>query len=181
MADRVALIVTGTRQDLRKADRETIRAALLSFVEERGGYPKVVIHGSCPTGVDAFVHSRFRAPMLRMPADWNRHGQAAGHESRWASSVGSGDVLGDEGRARGYWQQWGLEEGASLEEQASRALSLLRYHARRCREPGLTTAASVRAGVSGYATGGRLCRWVGAEKRVHTWRRYLARTGGANG
>ena len=78
MADRVALIVTGTRQDLSRADREIIRRTLLAFVEERGGYPKIVIHGACKTGVDAFVHSRFRAPMLRMPADWHRHGQAAG-------------------------------------------------------------------------------------------------------
>lgn len=100
------------------------------------------------------------------------------HESRWASSVGSGDVLGDEGRARGYWQQWGLDESASLDEQASRALMLLRYHARRCGGPGLATVASVRAGVSGYATGGRLCRWSGAEKRVRTWRSVVARLGG---
>ncbi len=78
MADRVALIVTGTHHDLSRADRETIRKALLVFVGEHGGYPKVVIHGACKTGVEAFVHSRFRAPMLRVPADWHRHGQAAG-------------------------------------------------------------------------------------------------------
>src|SRR5690606_18262106 len=99
-------------------------------------------------------------------------------ESRWSSAVGAGDHLGDEGRARGYWQQWGLDESASLDEQASRALMLLRYHARRCGGPGLATVASVRAGVSGYATGGRLCRWSGAEKRVRTWRSVVARLGG---
>src|SRR5690606_3659735 len=102
-------------------------------------------------------------------------------ESRWSSAVGAGDHLGDEGRARGYWQQWGLTEDATLEHQADRAIRLLRYHARRCGAPGLASSTSVRAAVSGYATGGRLCRWSGAEKRVHTWRRYLARTGGANG
>jgi len=98
-------------------------------------------------------------------------------ESRWSSAVGSGEVRGDDGRAAGYWQQWGLYDGASMEEQAARAVSLLRFHARRCRQPGLTTPASVRAAVSGYATG-RLCRWVGADKRVRTWRGYLARMGG---
>ena len=102
-------------------------------------------------------------------------------ESRWSSAVGAGDHLGDEGRARGYWQQWGLTEDATLEHQADRAIRLLRYHARRCGAPGLASGTSVRAAVSGYATGGRLCRWSGAEKRVQTWRRYLARTGGANG
>src|SRR5690606_28136633 len=46
------------------------------------------------------------------------------HESRWSSAVGAGDHLGDEGRARGYWQQWGLTEDATLEHQADRAIRL---------------------------------------------------------
>lgn len=101
-------------------------------------------------------------------------------ESRWSSAVGAGDHLGDEGRARGYWQQWGLTEDATLEHQADRAIRLLRYHARRCGAPGLASGTSVRAAVSGYATGGRLCRWVGAEARVRSWRAALVRMGGAS-
>ena len=80
MPDRLALIITGTRQKLTKADRDTIRAALTAFVAEHGR-PKVVIHGDCKTGVDAFVNSRFQAPMLRVPADWIKWREAENVEA----------------------------------------------------------------------------------------------------
>ena len=107
-------------------------------------------------------------------------------ESRWASYVqfdapkchGENHPACDHGRAFGPWQGWRMSRTETLDEQAARALSLLRYHARRCGEPGLATPASVRAGVSGYATGGRVCRWPGAEKRVRTWRSVVGRLGG---
>lgn len=107
-------------------------------------------------------------------------------ESRWAAYVqldeprcsGSDHPACDHGRAFGPWQAWGMSRAETVDEQAVRALSLLRYHARRCGRPGLATATSVRAGVSGYATGGRLCRWRGAESRVRTWRSVVARLGG---
>lgn len=98
-------------------------------------------------------------------------------ESRWAAHVGSGAVRGDDGRAAGYWQQWGLDDETGLDGHAERALMLLRYHARRCGRPGLATLASVHAAVSGYATGSK-CSWSGARKRVRTWRSVVARLGG---
>lgn len=112
----------------------------------------------------------------------------AWHESRFASYVDLDlpqcrdgvEGVCDAGRAWSIYQLHGQDRTGDRYYAADVAIRMLRYHADRCGHPGLTTAASVRAGVSGYATGGRLCRWVGAEKRVQTWRRYLARMGGVS-
>lgn len=74
------VIVTGSRS---WTDRETIWNALdACHIEARElGQPLLVIHGACPTGADH--HADHWAidrgvPVERFPADWDRHGPAAG-------------------------------------------------------------------------------------------------------
>lgn len=108
------------------------------------------------------------------------------HESRWATFVHldlprcaeGHQGWCDHGRAWSPWQLHGTDRSHDMSWAAARAIALLRYYARRCGAPGLTTNRSVKAGLSGYATGGRLCLWRGADERVRTWRRYLERMGG---
>lgn len=95
------------------------------------------------------------------------------HESRWASSVCSGDRLGDEGRAHGCWQSWDPDRSDGVRGQARRAVEHLRRAAGYCRARGTPWALGA---VSLYATG-RHCRWSGAEARVATWRQHLRRMG----
>lgn len=71
------ILVAGSRS---WKDRETIRAAL---ERARGmlGDETVLVHGACPTGADAIASRIWRSwglPVEAHPADWARHGRAAG-------------------------------------------------------------------------------------------------------
>lgn len=107
------------------------------------------------------------------------------HESQWAAFVHldlprcSEGHKGwcDSGRAFSPWQLHGTTRTEDMAWAAAKALAHLRYQAKRCKRPDLTTDAGVRAAISGYATGGKMCSWKGAGERVQTWRRVLAAMG----
>lgn len=81
-------IVTGSRIYPNEAD---VWDALSMVVAERlgPGDTLTVVHGDCPTGADRFAHNwcaaqdamtytSYRVVEERYPADWDRHGKAAG-------------------------------------------------------------------------------------------------------
>lgn len=74
------VLVTGSRH---WTDAATVRAALTT-AWRRHGRPITVVHGACPTGADhiadtwATEHHLAGITVERWPADWNRHGRAAG-------------------------------------------------------------------------------------------------------
>jgi hypothetical protein len=84
------VLVTGSRT---WADRDTVHAALASAVYQH--LPAVIVHGACPKGADAMASAwarRFAHLDIaeeRHPADWGRHGKAAGFR-RNAEMVGLG-------------------------------------------------------------------------------------------
>lgn len=74
------ILVTGSRL---WTDTATIRTAL-TRAWKRYGRPITVIHGACPTGADPIADTWAREHALHdvhveaWPADWHRHGRAAG-------------------------------------------------------------------------------------------------------
>lgn len=82
------ILVTGSRD---WNDRDTIRSALLTEINAAlfsdGDSWPVLVHGGCPTGADAIADEVWRDLMTRYPplgtpevhpADWRKHGRAAG-------------------------------------------------------------------------------------------------------
>ncbi len=120
--------------------------------------------------IDSATKSREERALLIMKA-W--------HESRFARYVqldeprcrDGVDGRCDHGESLGPWQQKGTARNISLEEQASRALKLLRDHMARCKSRG---AEPVAGAIALYATG-HSCSWSGAGERVATWRRIVGR------
>lgn len=73
------ILVTGTRAPLDEAQERLVADELRRAAEGRTGV--VVVHGACPTGVDAFVDELCRDLNIATeshPADWRQHGKAAG-------------------------------------------------------------------------------------------------------
>ena len=69
------ILVTGSRN---WTDRAAIAQALLDLRMEG---PPVIVHGACPTGADAIADELATSwgwEIERHPADWDRHGKAAG-------------------------------------------------------------------------------------------------------
>lgn len=72
------VLVTGSRDYYRE---DTIASALTAQAMAATDAP-TVIEGACPSGADAIAHRLARSwrwPWERYPADWRRHGKAAGH------------------------------------------------------------------------------------------------------
>jgi hypothetical protein len=110
----IALIITGTRAELQPNHTRVIRETVAHFMREHGE-PSVVIHGACPTGVDAFVAERFALVnqgrwrkgdveilILPLPADWTRHSKAAG-PVRNTAMVQLGKCLRDGSTYEVHW------------------------------------------------------------------------------
>lgn len=73
------VLVTGSRD---WADKEHVAEALIEAWEQalEGEFPTLV-SGACPTGADAIAEAlaeEWGWPVERHPADWARHGKAAG-------------------------------------------------------------------------------------------------------
>lgn len=74
------ILVTGSRD---WESHSVIAESLASVVVDAIYHDKepVVVHGDCPTGADAIVQTICEAAEIRTerhPADWNKHGRAAG-------------------------------------------------------------------------------------------------------
>ena len=72
------LLITGSRD---WDDEATIAAALSVAHRDLGGGDVTLVHGACPTGADQIADRLWRAwglPVEPHPADWGRHGRAAG-------------------------------------------------------------------------------------------------------
>jgi hypothetical protein len=55
--------------------------AICGYGEDGEPLPIILMHGACPTGVDRVVDKwaeRNLIPVKRYPADWDKHGKAAG-------------------------------------------------------------------------------------------------------
>src|ERR1700754_3185706 len=87
------LLITGSRIPLLADDRRIVRrevfAAVAQLRDTRPGGPLIVVHGACPTGVDAYVDTMWAGFQLdpedpdyavieRHPAEWSRYGKQAG-------------------------------------------------------------------------------------------------------
>jgi hypothetical protein len=85
------LIIAGSR-DL--DDRHTVAPFIDAYVKAQGSYPAVILSGAC-SGVDAIGEwwaSHYGTPVERYPADWDKHGKAAG-PVRNAKMVANADAL----------------------------------------------------------------------------------------
>jgi hypothetical protein len=75
----VRVLITGTREDGPHCQRAF---EVLTKVWSRADNPTLtVVHGACPTGVDAYVDTMARDAGFSVetyPADWDTHGKAAG-------------------------------------------------------------------------------------------------------
>lgn len=76
------ILVTGSRH---WHDRSTVATALDEACSAVIGRPVVIVHGGCPTGADAqaaawAASAAVTCPVTAepYPADWHRHGRAAG-------------------------------------------------------------------------------------------------------
>lgn len=73
------ILVTGSRH---WRDRETIERALLAvWLEFDRPTDMILMHGDCPTGADQIASDCWKRnglPEDPHPADWDRHGRAAG-------------------------------------------------------------------------------------------------------
>jgi hypothetical protein len=85
------LIVTGSRT---WTDRPSIERALAAVLAR---HPEgvTIVHGACPRGADAIAAAwAARTPGVTVephPADWKRHGRAAGHiRNREMADIGAG-------------------------------------------------------------------------------------------
>ncbi len=73
--------------------------------------------------------------------------------------------------AHGCWQSWERDRSGGIDGQVRRALRHLRRAGNYCRGTG---ARRIHGAVSLYATGNR-CAWIGADRRVRTWRALMKR------
>ena len=83
------ILVTGSRS---WTDAVTIRAAL---AEQWGDGDAVLVSGACPSGADRIAEmfwTRWGGRVERHPADWTRHGRAAGFR-RNAAMVAAGATV----------------------------------------------------------------------------------------
>lgn len=95
------------------------------------------------------------------------------HETGLARVGQECQLRGDSGKAIGLWQSWAHKECVSVEEQAKQAAKHLSMAMNYCRQPGDSQEKLVFKGVSLYATGSR-CSWIGARKRLRTWKWAMA-------
>lgn len=72
------ILITGSRN---WADEKVIEEAISTYTLGRLIKKVVVVHGDCPTGADAMADKIAKQMGFRVevyPADWNKHGRAAG-------------------------------------------------------------------------------------------------------
>lgn len=70
------ILITGTREELTIDDIGKILATVQENVDRTVGV--TIVHGDCPTGVDAFFNKMGNVVIERHPADWAAHGKFAG-------------------------------------------------------------------------------------------------------
>ena len=78
MAEYLRILVTGSRN---WTDWNAIATAIGRASTGWSPSSVTVVHGACPTGADAIADEladRFGFTVERHPADWDRHGRAAG-------------------------------------------------------------------------------------------------------
>ena len=70
-------LVTGSRN---WGDRVVLLDALLDLEKRQGSHDLTIVHGACPTGADAIADfaTYWGWEVERHPADWRKHGKAAG-------------------------------------------------------------------------------------------------------
>lgn len=74
------ILITGTRNPLSSAQAALVADTLDLVIGSNDGW-MVLVHGACPTGVDALVNGMYPADFATVeqhPADWKAHGRAAG-------------------------------------------------------------------------------------------------------
>ena len=72
------LLVSGSRE----WDQEHVLQMMIAQFWVRYGDDLIVVHGDCPRGADRMAREfceRHGIKQEKYPADWNRHGKAAGH------------------------------------------------------------------------------------------------------
>jgi hypothetical protein len=111
------LLITGSRS---WPDQDAVWESIAMAIAENlpDGGTVTVVHGGCPTGADHFAHTWFSLPICDPeyqaveevhPADWNRHGKAAGpRRNAEMITLGADLVLafplpGDRSLSRGTW------------------------------------------------------------------------------
>lgn len=75
----IRILVTGSRT---WTDEDTVRGAFAQVVSIHGPENVTIVHGACPRGADALADEIATGwtglTVERHPADWDRHGKAAG-------------------------------------------------------------------------------------------------------
>jgi len=72
-----AIGIIGSRHRDSVADYKLVESKFFELYEE-GDW---IVSGGCPTGGDKFakeIHQRYKIPYLEFPANWDKHGKAAG-------------------------------------------------------------------------------------------------------
>ncbi|MDF5755801.1 SLOG family protein [Spongiactinospora sp. TRM90649] len=88
----VRILITGSRT---WTDASTIRDALAALTTEHSPDRLIIVHGACPRGADALADraaARLGLAVERHPADWQRHGRAAGIRRNAAMVTAGADV-----------------------------------------------------------------------------------------
>jgi hypothetical protein len=100
------ILVTGTREELTLEQEIMVRDAI-SFIVYNQKTPVIVVHGDCPTGVDAFVESVFGEKSSSTntephPADWSQGRKAGPLRNRAMVALGADICLAfPKGESRG--------------------------------------------------------------------------------
>jgi hypothetical protein len=77
----VRIVVSGTRRELSGAQQLQVHRVMLDAVQGTSGTHLALVHGGCPTGVDAYVAAEYGTlfdEVVRRPAQWDQHGRHAG-------------------------------------------------------------------------------------------------------
>ena len=104
------IIITGGRHRNHQEDYNTLLEALFDIdMHWCGARGQVIIQGGCPTGIDAMARklaADYHQPLETFPADWKKHGRAAGPIRNQAMADAGADLclaFPSAGRSTGTW------------------------------------------------------------------------------